>query len=71
MSSTLFNAVLRANLEIIERYPHSMPVGYVPPGRDATVSDYLDFKFRNNTDSYIIIKANTYGTQCHVEIWGS
>ncbi|NLC10948.1 MAG: VanW family protein [Firmicutes bacterium] len=71
VSSTLFNAVLRANLEIIERYPHSMPVGYVPPGRDATVSDYLDFKFRNNTDSYIIIKANTYGTQCHVEIWGS
>lgn len=70
VSSTLYNAVLKANLEVVERYPHSMPVYYVPPGRDATVSDYLDFKFRNNTDSYLIIKAHTYGTQCQVEIWG-
>lgn len=57
VSSTLYNAVLQAELEVVERYPHSQPVGYVPPGRDATISDYLDFKFRNNTDQIILIKA--------------
>ena len=61
VSSTLYNAVLEAGLEIVERYPHSQPVGYVPPGRDATISDYLDFKFRNNTDHMLMIKASTWG----------
>ncbi len=61
VSSTLYNAVLQANLEVVERYPHSQPVGYVPPGRDATISDYLDFKFRNNTDRIILIKAAAWG----------
>lgn len=61
VSSTLYNAVLEAGLEVVERYPHSRPVGYVPPGRDATVSDYLDFKFRNSTDRMIMIKAAAWG----------
>ena len=61
VSSTLYNAVLEAGLEIVERYPHSQPVGYVPPGRDATISDYLDFKFRNNSDHIVMIKSSTWG----------
>jgi len=50
VSSTLYNAVLKAGLKVVERHPHSAPVGYVPKGRDATVSyGSVDFKFRNNT----------------------
>lgn len=48
VSSTLYNAVLYANLEIVERYNHSYAVSYVPAGRDATVSyGGKDFKFKN------------------------
>lgn len=61
VSTTLYNAVLEAGLEVVERYPHSLPVGYVPPGRDATISDYLDFKFRNNTDGLVLIKSAVSG----------
>lgn len=68
VSSTLYNAVLQAGLEVVERYPHSQPVGYVPPGKDATISDYLDFKFRNNTDSMIMLKTATWGGRIDVRI---
>lgn len=58
ISSTLYNAVLMANLEVIERHPHSRRVYYVPKDKDATiVYGSLDFKFKNNTDSDIIINA--------------
>jgi vancomycin resistance protein YoaR len=57
VSSTLFNAVDRAGLKIISRYSHTKQVGYVPPGRDATVSWYgPDFVFRNEYDYPIMIK---------------
>ncbi len=47
-TSTLYNVALMANLEIVERHQHGLPVGYVPPSRDATVySPSLDFKFKN------------------------
>ncbi|MFC0472946.1 VanW family protein [Halalkalibacter kiskunsagensis] len=47
-SSTLFNAVDQAGLEMIERYTHSREIGYVPAGRDATVSwGGPDFRFSN------------------------
>ncbi len=68
VSTTLYNAVLQAELEVVERYPHSQPVGYVPPGYDATISDYLDFKFRNNTDRIIMIKAATWGGVIDIRI---
>ncbi|MBQ7036975.1 MAG: VanW family protein [Clostridia bacterium] len=50
VSSTLFNAVVYANLEIVERVNHQLTVSYVPLGRDATV-DYgnIDFRFKNTT----------------------
>ena len=58
ISSTLYNAVLMANLEVIERHPHSRRVYYVPKDKDATiVYGSLDFRFRNNTDNDIIIRA--------------
>jgi len=48
VTSTLYVAVLKAKLEVVERVKHSMPLGYVEPGQDATISEgYIDFKFRN------------------------
>ena len=57
-SSTLYMAVLRADLEVTERHNHSFTVAYTPLGEDATV-DYgnLDFRFKNNTDYPIKILA--------------
>jgi vancomycin resistance protein YoaR len=56
-SSTLYNAVDKAGLEIIELNHHSKAVGYVPLDRDATVSfGGKDFKFRNNKSYPVMIK---------------
>jgi vancomycin resistance protein YoaR len=58
VSSTLFNAVDNAGLQIVERYAHSRNVAYVPPGRDATVSWYgPDFVFRNTLDQPVLIRS--------------
>lgn len=47
--STLYNAALYANLEIVERHPHGLAVGYVKPSLDATMYNPVkDFKFKNN-----------------------
>lgn len=50
VSTTIYAACLNAGLEIVERYPHSKPVSYVPSGMDATVSwGTLDYRFKNST----------------------
>jgi vancomycin resistance protein YoaR len=60
VSTTLYNSVLLADLEVSERHNHSLTVPYVPLSRDAAVSWGLqDFKFINNTDYYIYIHAST------------
>jgi vancomycin resistance protein YoaR len=57
ISSTLYNAIPTNGIEVIERYPHSKKVGYVPLGQDATVSyNSKDFKFRNSRENPIMIK---------------
>ncbi len=61
VSTTIFNAVLYANLEVVERYQHSMTVHYVPYGRDAAISwGSADFKFKNTTNATIKISAKVY-----------
>ena len=58
ISSTLYNAVLLANLEITQRRNHSYTTTYVPPGRDATVVyGTQDFKFKNSRKYPIKIEA--------------
>ena len=70
-SSTLFNAVARANLEIVDRSPHAWPSNYVEKGMDATVNwPDLDFKFRNNTDWPIFIVARYANRKVTVELYG-
>ncbi len=59
VSSTLYNAVIYAGLEVVERKNHMFTVSYVPPGRDATVAyGEIDFKFRNSTDWPIRLDCN-------------
>ena len=60
VSSTLYNAVLMAELEVVERSPHSMMVAYVQASADAAIAGtYKDFKFKNSTDAPIYIEAYT------------
>jgi vancomycin resistance protein YoaR len=71
VSSTLYNAVLLADMAIEERTSHFRPPGYVPLGQDATVADnYLDFKFRNNTDTNIYIMCDVYADRVNVHLLG-
>ena len=57
VSSTLYNALLKAEIKITERYPHSMAVSYVPLSADAALAgDYKDLVFENNTDAPIYIQ---------------
>ena len=70
-SSTLFNAVARADLEIIERNPHAWPSSYIEKGFDATVNwPGLDFKFRNNTEWPVFIVAGYSNRKITVNIYG-
>lgn len=61
-SSTLYNAVIYANLEIVQRDNHGYTVSYVPCSRDATIYyPYLDFKFKNTREYPIKIVAEYNG----------
>ena len=70
-SSTLFNAVVRADLEIVERSAHSWPSTYVAKGEDATVNwPSLDFVFRNNGQFPVFVVAWYEDRKVTVEIYG-
>lgn len=70
-SSTLFNAVVRADLEIVDRTQHSWPSTYVPRGEDAAVDwPRLDFKFRNNSEYPLFIVAWYADQKVTVEVYG-
>ncbi len=71
VSGTLFNAVVRAGMEIVERNPHSWPSDYVPIGMDAAI-DYpaKDFKFRNVSDSPIYLVSIFKDRKLTVEVYG-
>jgi len=72
VSSTLFNAVDRAGMTIVQRYSHSRNVPYVPPGRDATVSWYgPDFVFSNPYDHPVLIRSFAGGGQTTVLIYSA
>ncbi|MFD0698727.1 VanW family protein [Paenibacillus sp. GCM10027628] len=72
ISSTLFNAVDRAGLKIVERYSHSRSVPYVPPGRDATVNwGGPDFSFTNNYNQPILIRAQASPGRVYITISSS
>lgn len=70
VSSTLFNAVDRAGLKILNRYSHSREVPYVPPGRDATVSwGGPDFTFRNEYPYPVLIRSFSRSGQIGISVY--
>lgn len=72
VSSTLYNAVVRADLKIVYRTNHSMPVSYVPIGTDATVSyGTIDFIFENNKKTPVTIEATTHNKVLTITIKGT
>ncbi|MGN8801466.1 VanW family protein [Candidatus Merdisoma sp. HCP28S3_D10] len=71
VSTTLYNAVLRAELEVVERSNHSMIVNYVEPADDAAIAGtYKDLKFKNNLDAPVYIEGVTSGKQITFTIYG-
>jgi vancomycin resistance protein VanW len=72
-ASTLYNAVLLAGLQVVERHPHGLTVPYLPPGRDATVTDTggLDFRFRNNSGGPVVLWAEAVNRELTVAIYGT
>lgn len=71
VSSTLYNALLRAEITVTERYSHSMSVSYVERAADAALAgDYKDLKFRNDTDAPIYIRGIYEEGQITFKIYG-
>jgi len=71
VSSTLYNAVLRAELDVVERTNHSLKVGYLDYGFDATLAgDYLDLKFENDTDLPVFLECYISGNKLVANIYG-
>lgn len=71
VSSTLFECVLRANVEIMYRTNHSLEIGYVPLGGDATVQwNSKDFKFKNTLGCDVRIKMTCEGGKLTCKLYG-
>ncbi len=76
VSTTLFRAVLNSGLPVVKRTAHAYRVGYYeqgfPPGLDATVfAPGVDFKFKNDTGSYVLMQAYTSGLSLYVDLYGA
>lgn len=72
VSTTLYNAVTQAGLEVVERHPHSLPVSYAPIGKDAMVyiEEGKDFIFKNNRSTPVIVKSKLQDGKVIVTLYG-
>ena len=71
VSTTLYNAIIRAELEVVQRFNHSMIVSYVDPSDDAAIAGtYKDFKFKNNLDNPIYIEGYCSGGIITFNVYG-
>lgn len=72
VSSTIYLATLRSNLEIVERRNHSYISDYITAGMDATVAyNAIDYKFKNDTEYPIMIEASVKNRKLTVQIVGT
>lgn len=72
VSSTLYRAVMQANIRSTERRNHSMTVGYAKPGLDATVAaGYIDYRFVNTYDFPIYIQGYLSGNKVVFNVYGN
>ncbi len=71
VATTLYNALLRAEVGIVQRNAHSMTVGYVPVSADAAIAGtYKDLKFRNDFDYPIYIEGIYMDNEVYFNIYG-
>ena len=71
MSTTLYNAVLKAELQVDARSNHTMLVNYVPPSKDAAIAEGLmDFAFTNTLDYPVYIAGSAYYGTLNFTIFG-
>lgn len=78
VTSTLYNAVNEAGLDVTERSPHYAQLPYIRPGLDATVwfgdeqgNGELDMKFENTSDGYVLLREYVAGDgYVYAEVWG-
>lgn len=73
VSTTVFRAAMNAGLPITERQNHSFAVQYYsPPGTDATIyTGVLDFKFKNNLPSHMMIQTRVEGKKLYYDFYGT
>lgn len=70
LATTVYNAALEAGMEVVERHPHSRAVGYVPPGRDATILTWRkDLKLRNPHAVPLLLKVRLAGDRLTAGFW--
>jgi vancomycin resistance protein YoaR len=70
VTTTLYNAVLLAELEIVERAAHSMTISYADLGRDAAIAGtWKDLKFKNDKDVPVLVEVYTSGRTITFNIW--
>ena len=71
VTTTLYDAVLKAKLDVLQREHHSMPLGYVEPGQDATIAEgSIDFQFQNNGEYPVCVFAQVSGSRLNIRIFG-
>ncbi len=72
VSTTLYNAVIRAELRVDERYNHSLIVSYVEPSMDAAIAESsgMDLKFTNTSEYPVYIESYTEGKSITFKVWG-
>lgn len=71
VSSTLYNALLQANVKILHRSNHSLVIKYVPLGQDAAVAfGSKDLKFKNTLPCAIVIKSSINGSNLTIKLFG-
>lgn len=71
VSTALYIAALKADLEIVERYPHTIVCDYAPIGLDATLAyGQKDLRIKNNTDQSMFVRATALGQTVDVKIYG-
>ena len=71
VASTLYNAIVKADLQVVYRRNHSEQLSYVPGGLDATINTgTIDFQFKNSTGSDILIIGYNVNRHVYFEIYG-
>ncbi|HZJ76581.1 MAG TPA: VanW family protein [Oscillospiraceae bacterium] len=70
VSTTLYQAALKSDMEITSRRNHGLPISYVPMGQDATVAyGYIDLKFKNSKKYPVYIEGFVRGGEVHIKLY--